>query len=518
MRGVSFRGLLSDISASVVVYLVALPLCLGVALASDTLPITGIIAGIIGGIVVGLISKSSLSVSGPAAGLTAIVAGAVGTLPSYNIFLLSLVIAGFFQICFGFLKAGQIADYIPYSIIKGLLAAIGLILILKQIPYFFGFANLLERHELLKTSGNSNLFSAPLQAVRNPDPGALMIGGFSLLILLLFERKQIRNNSFLRYLPASLMAVASGILLNFLFNHFIPGWFLGRGHLVAMPVFETPASLVSALSFPDLSGFNYWETWSVAIVIAVIASIETLLSIEAVDNLDPQKRVTPPNHELKAQGFGNIASGMLGGLPVTSVIVRSSANAEAGAYSKRSTIFHGVLLLMSLLYFSHVLNLIPLSSLSAILIVTGYKLTKPSVYIEMKKRGWEQFVPFLVTVVAILQTDLLKGVFIGLVTGFIFGLRRNFLSAVTVMRDADRLVLKFGKDVSFLNHGLVKNQLRHVGDHMRVYIDVTRVESVDRDIVNLVNTFIHQARQRGISVHVRYSSANKNRLFTEADS
>ena len=511
----SLRGLLSDFSASVVVYLVALPLCLGVAMASETLPVTGVVAGIVGGVVVGIISKSPLSVSGPAAGLTAIVAGAVAALPSYEALLFSLVIAGFFQIFFGFLKAGKIADYIPFSVINGLLAAIGLILILKQIPYFLGYANQFKGGELDNIPGIQKIYSAPLEAIKNPDSGALFIGSVSLLILILFEWMGLKNNSFFRYFPSPLLAVIAGTLLNLFFEHAFPEWFLSGGQLVTIPVFDSPVLLFSSLSFPDFSTINLWETWSVAIVIAIIASIETLLSIEAVDKLDSEKRVTPPNHELKAQGVGNIVSAFFGGLPVTSVIVRSSANVQAGARSKYSTVFHGLLLLISLLFFPRFLNLIPLASLSAILIVTGYKLTKPSVYIEMKRRGLDQFVTFLITIIAILQTDLLKGVFIGMVTGFIFGVRSSFINAVTILKDDDRMVIKFGKEVSFLNEGVVKNNLRHVKDHMHVSIDATRSEFIDSDIVDAVNEFIKQARQRGVVVYVRRTLNANSKYFND---
>jgi MFS superfamily sulfate permease-like transporter len=509
----SFRRLLSDISASIVVYLVALPLCLGVALASETKPITGLIAGIVGGIVVGLLSKSPLSVSGPAAGLTAIVAGALGSLASFDVFLLSLVIAGFLQIGFGFLQAGKIADYIPYSVIKGMLAAIGIILILKQIPYFVGYASTLNSEVSLQASGIQKFYTDPLQAINKPHAGAFLIGGSSILILLLFEWKPVKTHAFLRYFPGPLMAVISGTLINFFFQYNTPDWFLQDDRLVNIPVFDSPSLLISSLSFPDINAIGLWKTWSVAIVIAIIAGIETLLSIEAIDKLDPEKRITPPNHELKAQGVGNIVSGLLGGLPVTSVIVRSSANVDAGARTKYSTVLHGILILASLVFFPHLLNLIPLASLSAILIVTGYKLTKPQVFLEIKNRGIEQFIPFLITIAAILETDLLKGVFIGVIVSFIFGVRRNFIQAVTILKDKNRLVIQFGKEVSFLNEGVIKNQLRNVQKDMRVYLDETKAISIDRDIIICVNQFIAEARQRGIYVYVRHKPGTNTSFF-----
>jgi len=510
-----FRYFLADLSASVVVYLVALPLCLGVALASDTNPVTGLIAGIVGGVVVGIISKSPLSVSGPAAGLTAIVAGAIAYLPSYEAFLLSVFIAGVLQILFGFFKAGQIANYIPFPVIKGMLSAIGLILILKQIPFFLGFANQYASDEIVTPVQNRNIYSDPIVTLKNLDYGALLIGFVSLCILLLFESKWVKKNPFLRLLPSPLMAVVTGVLINIYFGSIDSQWELSKGQLVLIHVFESPQLLISSLSFPDFQAWAYWKTWSVGIMIAIIASLESLLSIEAVDKIDPQKRITPPNHELKAQGIGNVFSALFGGLPVTSVIVRSSANVYAGAISKYSTILHGLLLLISLLFIPRWLNLIPLTSLAAILLVTGYKLTRPQLFADMKKKGLDQFIPFLVTVFAILQTDLLKGVFIGLLAVLIFYILRQLNRSVRIMKDANRMIIKFGKEVSFLNKNRIDRSLLGVSQDMRLYIDATNTEYIDQEIIDVVNTFLLKAKENNVSVYIRKNALNQKQFFTE---
>ncbi|MCU0396321.1 MAG: SulP family inorganic anion transporter, partial [Chitinophagaceae bacterium] len=423
----------ADLPASIVVFLVALPLCLGVAVASDAAPVTGIVAGIIGGVVVGLVSRSPLSVSGPAAGLTAIVAGAIGKFGSYEIFLVSVVIAGALQVLLGFLKAGMIGDFI-----KGMLAAIGLILILKQIPHFIGYDADPEGDESFLQPDNQNTFSTILYAMRFISGGAIAISVVSLLILLAFESKSIKRNKYLRLVPAPLLVVLVAILLNEWFNEFQPALALANDHLVKLDIFNHPADFVGALPSPAFSAIVQPQVWISAVTLAVVASLESLLSIEAVDKLDPEKRITPTNRELKAQGIGNMVSGLLGGLPVTSVIVRSSANVNAGARTKLSTIIHGLLLLGSVLFIPGILNLIPKAALAAILILTGYKLAKPALFREYFRKGWDQFLPFVITIVAILLTDLLVGICIGLVAGMVFVLKSNFQSAIFVIKDEHR--------------------------------------------------------------------------------
>ena len=503
----------ADLPASIVVFLVALPLCLGVAVASDAAPVTGIVAGIIGGVVVGLVSRSPLSVSGPAAGLTAIVAGAIGKFGSYEIFLVSVVIAGALQVLLGFLKAGMIGDFIPNSVIKGMLAAIGLILILKQIPHFIGYDADPEGDESFQQPDNQNTFSTILYALRFISGGAIAISVVSVLILLAFESKSIKRNKYLRLVPAPLLVVLVAILLNGWFSEFQPALVLANDHLVKLDIFNHPADFVGALPSPAFSAIVQPQVWISAVTLAVVASLESLLSIEAVDKLDPEKRITPTNRELKAQGIGNMVSGLLGGLPVTSVIVRSSANVNAGARTKLSTIIHGLLLLGSVLFIPGILNLIPKAALAAILILTGYKLAKPAMFREYFKKGWDQFLPFVITVVAILLTDLLVGICIGLVAGMVFVLKSNFQSAIFVIKDEHRYLIRFRKEVSFLNKGMLKRHLEVVPDNSAVLIDATKSIFIDKDIIELVNDFIVNAETRGIRVYIKHTSTHSRDFF-----
>ena len=510
-----YRFSVTDIPASIVVFLVALPLCLGVAVASDALPITGIIAGIAGGIITGIISKSHLSVSGPAAGLTAIVSGALGTLPSYEVFLLSVVLSGVFQILLGFLKAGVIGDFIPNSVIKGMLAAIGLILILKQIPHFLGYDKDPVGDESFLQPDQQNTFTEIIQAIKHTSAGAIVIGLAAMAILLVFETKWIKQKKLFTYIPGPLLVVIAGITINSNFHTSAPDLLLKNDQVVNIPVFDTMAGLFNSLPRPDITGFMNPSMWITAITLAIVASLETLLSIEAVDKLDPEKALTPNNWELKAQGTGNIVSGLLGGLPITSVIVRSSANVNAGARSKASTIIHGFLLLISVAFFPHILNLIPLAALAAILIVTGYKLAKFSLFTQMYQKGWDQFVPFTVTVAAIIGTDLLKGITIGLLTGLFFGVRSNFKTAVFVIKDDFRYLIRFRKEVSFLNKALVKNTLEQIPDDTAVLIDATHSEFIDKDIVEVIDDFIVNAEKRNIRVYIKRTQGKDKQFFND---
>ncbi len=510
-----YKFSVADIPASIVVFLVALPLCLGVAVASDALPVTGIIAGIAGGIVTGFLSKSHLSVSGPAAGLTAIVSGALGKLPSYEVFLLSVILAGVFQILLGFLKAGVIGDFIPNSVIKGMLAAIGIILILKQIPHFLGYDADPVGDETFLQKDKQNTFSEIINAFKHPTAGAIIIGFIAMAILLLFETKLIKKQKLFTYIPGPLIVVVTAILINALFQSTFLDFTLRGDHLVLIPVFDTVGGFFNGLPKPDVSGLYNSQVWITAVTLAIVASLETLLSIEAVDKLDPEKAITPGNRELKAQGAGNIVSGLLGGLPVTSVIVRSSANVMAGARSKASTIIHGCLLLVSILFFPELLNLIPLAALAAILLFTGYKLAKISLFREMYSKGWDQFVPFIVTVTAIIVSDLLKGIIIGLLTGLFFVLKSNFQTAVFVVKDEHRYLIRFRREVSFLNKALVKSTLEKIPDDTAVLIDATHSEFIDKDIIEVVNDFIINAESRGIRIYIKHSSGEKKKFFND---
>ena len=500
-----FKNVAADIPASVVVFLVALPLCLGIALGSGAPLFSGIIAGIVGGIVIGLLSGSSLSISGPAAGLTAIVAIAVGKMPAYEAFLLSVVIAGVLQVILGFLRAGIIGDYIPNSVIRGMLASIGLVLILKQFPHLIGYDKDFSGDETFIQIDSNNTFSELINSVNNITPLALVIGIVSIMILFIWERPFLKKKKFFKNLPGPLVVVVAGILINVFFS--VPGTrtSLTTSQLVNLPIASDFASFSGFFMFPGWEYFNNVDVWTVGLTIALVASIETLLGIEAIDKLDPLKRTTPANRELKAQGVGNFVSGLLGGLPLTSVIVRGSANVEAGAKSKFSAIMHGFLLLLSVLFIPGLLNKIPLSALAAILIMTGYKLVKPRIFKEVYKKGWDQFVPFTITLFAILLTDLLVGIIIGTLIALFSLIKSNFKSAVMVVHDDNKYLVRFRKDISFLNKPIVKEKLESVPADAFVLIDMTRADFIDKDIIDVVNEFLQHAHLKDIVVKIKKS-------------
>ena len=508
-------GIPNDIASSIVVFLVALPLCLGVALASNAPLFSGLIAGFTGGIVVGLASRSHLSVSGPAAGLTAIVAGALALLPSFEAFLAAVVIAGMFQIILGFAKAGIIGDYVPSSVIKGMLAAIGLILILNQFPHLLGDDSHFESDEGVKQN-KGNIFGNFFNAFAHINSTAFLIGGSCLLLQIGWEWFIAKRKGMIRFFPAPLLVVLLGILVNYLSPE---AQQLKGEHLVVIPEAASTNQFFSFFSSPDWSVLSNKQVWITAVTLALVASLESLLSIEAIDDLDPLQRVTPTNRELKAQGLGNIVSGMLGGLPVTSVIVRSSANVNAGAKTKMSTIYHGILLLLFVAFFPHVLNSIPKSALAAVLIFTGYKLAKPSLFTGFYKKGWDQFMPFLITIVAILVTDLLKGVLIGIGIGLFFVIRSNFRTAVFVVNDQSRYLIRLRKDVSFLNKPIIKQKLESVPENAFVLIDAGRADFIDRDVVEVIEDFILHAHLKNITVELKQSMTREqgfnNALFQQ---
>lgn len=495
----------ADFSASIVVLLVALPLCLGIALGSQAPLFSGIIAGIIGGIVIGILSGSHLSVSGPAAGLTVIVATAIGKLPAYEAFLLAVVIAGFFQILLGFFKAGILGDYVPNSVIKGMLAAIGLILILKQFPHLVGYDKAsFEGSESFKDPGG-NTFTGLFASFNYINSAAILVGSVSLFILILWETKAFKKQKVLAFIPGPLIVVFLGTWINELLKQYNPEIALEASHLVSLPIAASIQEFTGFFRFPDISFLKNPDVWTTALTLAIVASLETLLGIEAVDKLDPYKRVTPTNRELKAQGVGNAISGLLGGLPLTSVIVRSSANVTSGAKTKMSAIFHGVLMLLSVLFIPTILNKIPLSALAAILIFTGYKLAKIPLMREFYNKGWDQFVPFIVTILAILFTDLLVGIMIGILVGLFFMVRSNFRSSVFVVNDSKNYMVRLRKDVSFLNKPIIKRKLEEVPENSYVLIDATRADFIDKDIIDVVNEFIQHASLKNIRVEVKKS-------------
>ncbi len=493
----------SDFPASVVVFLVALPLCLGIALASGAPLFSGLIAGIIGGVVVGALSGSSVSVSGPAAGLTTIVAASILDLGSFEAFFLSVVFAGLIQIGFGFVKAGAIGHFIPSSVIKGMLAAIGLILILKQIPHAIGYDEDFVGDESFFQSDGQNTFSEILTSLDYISPGAIIISVSSLLILILWHKNRLQRFRFFRLVPAPLGVVIVGILLDLCFNAFFPYLAINDKHLVTVPALLGSSETNTFFVFPDFSLWSNPKIYFAAITIAVVASLETLLSIEACDKMDPTHRITPLNRELKAQGVGNFVSGLLGGLPVTSVIVRSSANINAGARSKASAISHGLIILITLLVIPDFLNLIPLSSLAAILLLVGYKLTKLSLYKEMYAKGNSQFFPFMVTVMAILFTNLLQGVLLGVVVALFYILKTNFHQAIISVNADDHYLIKFSKDVSFMHKASIRNALVKVPNDTQLLIDGTRSQFIDNDIIETIEDFIETAKSKHIEVEVK---------------
>ena len=508
----------SDFPASIVVFLVALPLCLGIALGSGAPLFSGIIAGMVGGIVIGSLSGSQLSVSGPAAGLTAIVVAAITKLQVYEAFLVAVVIAGLIQMILGFLRAGIIGDYIPNSVIKGMLAAIGIILILKQLPHFVGYDKDYQGDESFSQGDKENTFSEILNSFNAITPAAVIIGIISIIILIAWETKFFKSKKILTLVPGPLVVVLVGVLINILFTTNEDFFHWGNKHvnLVALPIAENASQFISFFTFPDFSHASNPQVWISGLTIAIVASLETLLGIEAVDKLDPLKRVTPTNRELKAQGVGNMFSGLIGGLPLTSVIVRSSANVMAGAKTKMSTIFHGLMLLLSVFFIPTVLNLIPLSALAAILIFTGYKLAKVGLFKDFYKRGMDQFIPFVVTIIAILFTDLLVGIVIGILVGLFFMIRSNFKSAVVVVNDNNNYLIRLRKDVSFLNKPIVKRKLEEVPENSSILIDATRADFIDKDIIEEINNFLKHAHLKNITVEIKKSPTKPmHALFNE---
>ena len=497
-----FKSLSSDLPASIVVFLVALPLCLGVALASNAPLFSGIIAGVCGGIVVGIFSGSQLSVSGPAAGLTAIVAAAVTSLASFEAFLLVVVIAGGMQLLLGFLKAGVIGDYVPNSVIKGMLAAIGLILILNQFPHLLGDSSVPNIDENTPNPDKGNIFVNFFKSFGHINTGAIIIGAICLGFYFFWEGFVANKKGIIKLIPTPLIIVFLGVGLNALFVSTQLVQPLSGDHLVNIPIANSATEFLSFFSTPDWSMISNTQVWGLAVTIALVASLESLLSIEAVDDLDPYQRVSPTNRELKAQGLGNIVSGLIGGIPVTSVIVRSSANVNAGAKTKMSAIYHGMLLLLSVAFIPVVLNLIPKAALASILIFTGYKLAKPSLFKAFYKKGMDVFLPFVITIIAILGTDLLKGVIVGIVVGLFFSIRSNFRKAVFVVFDDKRYLFRLRKDVSFLNKAYIKRKLEEVPENAHVIIDTKRADYIDRDVVETIEDFTLHAPLKGIKVEL----------------
>lgn len=502
-----------DLPASIVVFLVALPLCLGIALASGAPPLSGVIAGIVGGLITGAISGSQLSVSGPAAGLTSIIIVSIAQLGGFDQFLLAVFLAGCIQIVFGWIGAGVLRDYIPNNVIKGMLAAIGIILILKQFPHLLGYDRDPEGDEAFIQPDGENTFTEIAIASGNITLGAVVLGLISLVLLIAADIKSIREKKLFQYIPAALVVVVLGAAANMWFRVTLPNLWLHGDHLVELPVWKSPSDISQHIIPINWAGLWRSDTWKVALTLAVVASLESLLSLEAVDKLDPQKRPSPPNRELVAQGVGNMTSGLCGGLPITSVIVRSSANVMAGAKTKASTVLHGALLLVCLLFFSSWLNLIPKSVLAAMLILTGYKLAKPSLFVDYFKRGWDQFIPFAVTASVIVFSDLLTGVFVGLLVGLIFIFRVNFKNNISVTQDGKNYLIRFRNEVSYLSKPKVRSVLSKIPNNAFVLLDGTRITFVDKDVIEVVQDFLISCKTRNIEVKIKQDQGPNDHIF-----
>ncbi|WP_396221189.1 SulP family inorganic anion transporter [Gemmatimonas sp.] len=495
-----------DLRSGLVVFLVALPLCLGIALASGAPLFSGVISGIIGGLVVSLLSSSSVSVSGPAAGLAVIVATAIQSLGSFSAFLLAVLIAGIMQIGFGLVRAGRVADFVPNAVIKGMLAAIGVVIILKQIPHALGRDKSFEGDfDFFRADdGASTTLSDIADAIATANIEAVLIAAVSLAILIAWDSARVKQHKRLAMIPGALLVVIVGITMNEIFRAFFTDFYLRAedGHLVTLPA-GGARTLLAQITSPDWSRWNDARVYSTAITLAVVASIQSLLSLEASDKIDPQRRISEPNRELIAQGVGNIAAGMLGGLPVTAVIVRSSANVYAGARTRWSSFIHGVLLLVCVVAIPALLNRIPLASLAAVLIMVGYKLTKPALYQTMYKAGTNQFLPFMVTVLAIVFTDLLTGVLVGLVFGVFFVVRTNQHSAFTLVRQDAMYLLRFNKDASFVNKTELKSKLMNLPSDSSLIIDGTKAVFIDDDIYDVVVDFSEGASHKRIDIEFK---------------
>jgi carbonic anhydrase len=516
---IHFKTWQKDLPAGLVVFLVALPLCLGVGLAStsvegiDGLPnlFSGLVAGIIGGVVVGFFSDSRLGVSGPAAGLITIIVAAITTLGSYEAFLVAVVISGIFQLIAGFLKAGIIANYIPSSVIKGMLAAIGITLILKEIPHLIGYDRDFFGDESFAQPDGHNTFSEIYYSLQALQPGAVVIGIFSLLILHLFDTKWLKKNKVLSFIPGALIVVVVSILMNSLFGTIDKNLKVSSIHLVQLPVPKSINDFLSFFKFPDFSFLTNPKVYIIAITIAIVGSLETLLSVEATDKLDPKKFSTPTNRELKAQGIGNIISGFLGGLPITQVIVRSSANINSGGQSKLATIFHGILLFVAIVFIPQFLNLIPLAALAAILIMVGYKLAKVSLFTSMYKLGWEQFIPFVATIIGVLLTDLLKGIGIGLAISIFYILKKNYKNNFKKEISNNQIKVTLSEEVTFLNKAGIIEILETIPKNSKLIIDGSNCKSIDYDVLELLTEFqLFGSKNKNIQLEIINIDLNKH--------
>ncbi len=491
-----FKQIKSDFPASIVVFFVALPLCLGIALASGAPLFAGLIAGIVGGIVVGIISGSQIGVSGPAAGLAAIVLSAIGALGGYENFLVAVVLGGVIQLLFGVLKAGVIGYYFPSSVIKGMLTGIGIIIILKQIPYFFGY---------IAPKGEGT-YTQIFKSFTNLNLGSTIVAVVGLAILLLWANVLSKKGRIFQLVQGPLVAVIVGIVFYVVFGD-SPTVGIAKENLVSVPVPDSFSSFTNQFRFPNFAVITQVDIWITAFTIALVASLETLLCVEATDKLDPQKRVTPTNRELLAQGTGNIISGLIGGLPITQVIVRSSANIQSGGKTKMSAIIHGFLLLISIIAIPTLLNMIPLSVLAAVLLIVGYKLAKPALFLKMFQSGWKQFVPFIVTVIGIVAIDLLWGIALGLLVGIVIILIKSYQNSHFLNKEANNdgkpnIKMTLAEEVTFFNKGAILKELDGLEENTYLTLDVRKTRYLDNDIIEILEDFSTKAANRNIDIQL----------------
>lgn len=497
------KNIIFDFKAGIVVFLVALPLCLGIALACGVPLFSGIISGVIGGIIVTTFSGSKYSVSGPAAGLTAIVVSSITVLGSFDYFLAAVIMAGVLQLILGIIKAGGIGNYIPNAVIKGMLAGIGIILIIKQIPHLFGYDKDPEGDMEFFQLDGQNSFTELVNMLNFITPGALIIGIISFLLLFISNKSFYTENKFLSFIPSPLLVVTFGIFLTISFrdSDFLK---IDKQHLVNLPSINNLKDLGENIALPNFNIINSSKFWIVVITLAVVASLETLLNIEATEKIDPEKNQSNSNRELLAQGMGNIISGLIGGLPITSVIVRSSANINAGAKTKLSTIIHALLLLFSVILLPNVLTLIPNASLAAILIVTGFKLTKLSIFKEQFKFGFDQFIPFIITIIVMLLTDILKGVSSGLVVAIFFIIRDNikfsFETNTDTINGEKYYLIKLPQQITFFNKGYLINFFNTITEGSNVIIDGSINKKINRDSKDVIVDFISNSKNKKIKI------------------
>lgn len=504
MKHLSLRN---DVPASVVVFFIAVPLCLGIALASGAPLFSGLIAGMIGGMVVGIISGSPLGVSGPAAGLAVIVLNSIEDL-GFETFLMAVVISGVVQIILGICRAGVLGYFFPSSVISGMLAGIGIIIVLKQIPHAVGYDKDPEGELQFVQPDGETTFSEITRAFSLIEWNAVLVSITALAILVFWDQVLSKKGRFFKLVQGPLVAVTFGIVYQLLATRFALGMALGPDHLVSVPVTDSLEGFAKLFTTPNLSAINNSAVWVTGVTIAIVGSLETLLCVEATDKLDPHKRVTPTNRELVAQGTGNILSGAVGGLPITQVIVRSSANIQSGAQSKVSAILHGVLILIFVMVLPQVLNLVPLAVLASVLFVVGYKLAKPALFAKMYGRGWSQFLPFLVTIAGIVFTDLLTGIMAGLAVAIVVILRRSFQNSHFLHMADDEsggshdIRLRLAEEVTFLNKGAILLELSRVPDGSKVTIDMGDCVHVDHDVTEIIDDFRSTAGERSITVEL----------------